>query len=172
MASSLVQPLLQFMLWFAAASVIGSLNYGIVYWLRTRAPEFASFAACFTIFLLNLCFIVTLAVGAVPPTLIGAILLICTGGALVERKVTLNQGPFSSHFIALLCATFPALVFTALVVASVAQLSILSMSWGMVGVYAGLATTPSALPVFRWIWRSSKTHPGIDRHLDSSDEMI
>jgi hypothetical protein len=92
--------------------------------------------------------------------------LFCIPGALARKAVRGTRTSAFVHYLDLLTTTFMAIAMGT-IVAYFAQ----SPFWGLCGLFLGLATTPSAFPIFRWIWRNSKTRPGVDRHLDSFDEI-
>ncbi|BCM88269.1 hypothetical protein IAD21_00096 [Abditibacteriota bacterium] len=173
---SLTQSLLSFMEWFVVGSAVGGTYYGLVYLLRRGAAGCAIVLA--VLFILLLAWLLLTALSFFPGLLadpfiyipIGVGFLICIGGAFAERAIDLVKSSFAGHVVALFCTTLLGVATSIGLMFFSSLLGGVDDTWKGGGLGVGLATTPSAIPTFIWLWRASKARPGIDRHLHSSEE--
>jgi len=171
MAPSLIQPLLQFMLWFAVGAAIAMTCCGFTRLLNTDIPRCASFIGFASLFSLGEFVLIPLLLTA----------LFCIPAAFAQKELSKNRTSAFAHYLDLLTANLLGISIGAAFLLTLSHLGrwgfllgLFAKGWGL-PIWAfilGLVTTPSALPIFRWIWRSSKTRPGVDRHLNSSDEIV
>ncbi len=169
MIPTLTQSLLQFMLWFAVASIFGIASYLLVLRIRMEA---VGCLICFALFS-TVAFFPFISVSGFEAAkaillFIGCCSPIWVLGAYAEGKAVFIECSFASRFTGLVCAT-------ALGFLSSACVAFFSHAFdsvegiGTAGLFVGLSTTPSAVPIFLWLWHSSKSRPGIDRHLKEGE---
>ncbi len=170
MIPTLTQSLLQFMLWFAIASLFGVISYLLVLKIRMEA---AGCGLCAVLFSLVAFFPLIpgagLEVAKIFLILLACCSPICLLGAFAEGKLFLVDHSFGGRFIGLLCATFSGFLSSAcFAFFSSAFDSVEAV--GVTGLFVGLLTTPSAIPIFLWLWHSSKTRPDMERHLKKGED--
>lgn len=97
-------------------------------------------------------------------------LVVGIGGAFAERKVESANSSFLTCLATLWCAgllgigtSLCLLFFTSIPFQPYSDRQV----WGLI---AGIVAMPSAIPTFIYLWRTSKTRPGFDRHLTSLDD--
>ncbi|BCM88270.1 hypothetical protein IAD21_00097 [Abditibacteriota bacterium] len=156
MLSALTQSLLQFMALFVVGAVMASACCLFSRVVNLDIPGCAGF--------IGLACVLLTGMFLSPPVLAAAIF--CIPGAFARKAIQRTRTSVFVHYLDLLTTTLLSIAMGTVV----AYFSTSSL-WELCGLFLGLASTPSAFPTFRWIWRTSKTRPGIDRHLNSFDEI-
>ncbi len=148
---------LQYVMWFVFGAIISLACYGFTRLLNMDIPGCAGFIGCAGVLFLGAFIYV--------PILLAA--LFCIPGAFAQKALRQSLTSAWFHYLDVFSTTLLCL----LVGTTISFLITISASPSSeLGLLFGVVTTPSAIPIFRWMWRSSKTRPGIDRHLNSLDE--
>lgn len=177
--NTLTQLLINFSAGLVVASIVGVASYYLARWFRRVDPWLSKSVNGILIAGGVLFFNVYLIIAA----------LFCTLGAYAERE---NEGRINKplhYFFGLFSATILALsvyallfyvvykyypsVYTSVALffnstfATSSNASYFAMFGGLL---TGLLTSPSAIPIFRWLFKTSKLRPGIDRHLEQGED--
>lgn len=159
MTWTLTQPLLDFALWSAIGAVIAGACYGFSRAVNIDTPGCAGIlgvvGAVFTGVLVSY------------PVLVAV--LFCVPAALAQQRLSCGRTLALVHYFDLLSVTCLCIVIGYAVTSLWGDSTTSLEAWGF---FLGLTSTPSAIPLLRWVWRSSKTRPGLDRHLNSLDELF
>ena len=161
------QSLLQFLLWYAVASIGGCASYWALRLAPDRVREVVGNLAAWLIIIG--CVFSPLIL--IPMALLGAVQS-CVA-AFCEKAIDKNGGTWSLHFgVSLLTYLLSfALDLAAIFLINLNTYSVVSLASALdddascCGGIAGLLLTPAAISLFRWIVHNSHTRPGVDRHL-------
>ena len=162
MIPTLTQSLLQWMLWFAIASIVGVVGYGFVKWVRKSCPNSSGEVLCLVVAFPHLLPIISVWFILIPVWIVGW--LCCGGSAFAEQAISGDERSYGFHYSTLLLATALSLNITGLLLVVSSEVA---DNW--IATLFGALSGPSSVPIFLWMWHSSKSRPGVERHLDESE---
>jgi len=166
MNAPLTQSLLQFMLWFAVASIVGIASYWI-YRLKSKAAIFLAIVlSCYTIPMLgkNIVAAIMISDALVPYYYMGLVFLFGIAQATIELKIKVTEDGFEKElFLSLLTQVSAFYVGMRLYQA-------VNIYADHLGVVSSLVLTPLSISIFRWMYHTSKLRPGVDRHFREGEE--
>ncbi|RYX82325.1 hypothetical protein EON83_19710 [bacterium] len=164
-----MQSLLQFMLWFAIASIGGCFSYWALRLSPSRIREiFGKLTLLVSaIFLLvQPVIILVLALFAIIPSI---------AAAFCEKAMDEDGGAWSAHFGLSLLTYLLSIASSLAVFTLISQYGSRPLLFAMGdpkvlwGIFLGLLLTPASISLLRWIIHNSRTRPGIDRHLRNGE---
>ena len=154
MLHALIQSLSQFMQFFVMGALVAGACSAFAYMVNMETPGCAGLLG-------SMCLLLS-GMFLSPAVFLAA--LFCVPGAFARKAARSTRTSTLVFYLDLLTTTFLSLAIGTVIIyfASASR-------WGDWGLSLGLTSTPSAFPIFRWLWRTSKTRPGLDRHLTADE---
>ncbi|BCM89130.1 hypothetical protein IAD21_00974 [Abditibacteriota bacterium] len=168
---SWMQLSLYFLVPLAATSVIGFLCYISVHWLEDVFPELFVYLEIILVFLAVCSLFAGLPFSLIP---LGVLAFICGAGTIAERAIIPTNQSWGEGFMRMTFTTACCVVLSVVVLLVLDFIGLRFMrsgtaTWFGFGTALGAICSPSVIPVFIWLWRSSQMRPGVDRHFQSEE---
>jgi len=182
MLTALTQSLVPLTEIFAIASTMGLSSYLLFFWLRYRIPNAATrvdlaviLLSIFARVLPSRNFNINAVASSIAFLCVAGV--VCAFGAVAERGLSSRNPSYKECFADLLAATSlssSSLTYLAnttdIFTFFFKQINHSLESFMVLLLMCGLFLTPSAVSIFRWMFRTVQLQPGVDRHFREEEQ--